>query len=178
MHTAARVRRTLTSPIGPLLLEVQGGAVTRLTMGSPIDPAEVDCGDGTGEDVEVADRAERQLAEYFSGHRKEFDLPLAAEGTAFQMAVWAVLRTIPCGQTRSYADVAAAVDAGRASTLARAVGQANGANPIGVIVPCHRVVTASGTIGGYAGGLTAKRWLLRHEQAGGAELWDEAVSTR
>jgi methylated-DNA-[protein]-cysteine S-methyltransferase len=178
MHTAARVRRTLPSPIGPLLLEVRDGAVTRLTMGSPIDPAEVDCGDGTAADVEVADRAERQLAEYFAGRRKEFDLPLAAEGTAFQHAVWAALRSIPCGQTRSYADVAAAVDAERASTLARAVGQANGANPIGVIVPCHRVVNASGSIGGYAGGLAAKHWLLRHEKAGTPELWDETVSTR
>lgn len=173
-----RYQRTLESPIGPLLLEVRGGAVTRLTMGSPIDPAAVHCGGGTAADVGVADRAERQLGEYFAGRRKEFDLPLAATGTAFQMAVWAVLRAIAFGQTRSYAQVAGAVDAGRASTLARAVGQANGANPIGVIVPCHRVVNASGSIGGYAGGLASKRWLLRHEKAGTPELWDDAVSTR
>ena len=101
---------------------------------------------------------------YFSGDTRALDsLTVATGGTAFQREVWAALRTIPVGETRSYGQLAAAI--GRPSAV-RAVGLANGANPVGVIVPCHRVVGANGTLTGYAGGLERKRWLLAHEAVG------------
>jgi len=103
----------------------------------------------------------RQLAEYLAGTRREFDLPLAPPGTDFQRRVWSALRDIPYGETRSYADLARAVGRPRGS---RAVGQANRRNPIGVVIPCHRVIAADGGLGGYAGGLERKRKLLAIEQ--------------
>lgn len=102
----------------------------------------------------------RQLGEYFAGSLRRFDLPLAPRGTDFQRRVWAALEEIPYGETCSYGDLAREV--GRAGG-ARAVGQANRNNPIGVIVPCHRVIAADGTLGGYAGGLERKRRLLALE---------------
>jgi len=109
----------------------------------------------------------QQLLEYFSGGRAEFDLPLAPQGTNFQQRVWAELRRIPYGQTASYTEIAQRIGQ---PTAVRAVGMANGRNPISLIVPCHRVVGSDGSLTGYAGGLDAKRWLLRHEQSGfGAE---------
>jgi methylated-DNA-[protein]-cysteine S-methyltransferase len=104
--------------------------------------------------------AAAQLAEYFAGKRRTFDLPLAPHGTPFQLAVWSALRAIPYGETRNYAELARAI--GR-PTASRAVGAANGKNPLGIIVPCHRVIGASGALTGYAGGLSAKRWLLELE---------------
>ena len=101
-----------------------------------------------------------QLAEYFAGRRWAFDLDLAPVGTAFQLEVWSALRTIPVGETCSYAELARGV---RRPAAVRAVGAANGRNPLSIIVPCHRVVGASGTLTGYAGGLDRKRWLLEHE---------------
>jgi methylated-DNA-[protein]-cysteine S-methyltransferase len=100
---------------------------------------------------------------YFDGDVRALDaLPVKTQGTAFQSEVWAALRAIPVGQTRSYGQLAAAI--GRPSAV-RAVGLANGSNPVGVIVPCHRVIGANGTLTGYAGGLERKRWLLAHEAA-------------
>jgi methylated-DNA-[protein]-cysteine S-methyltransferase len=109
----------------------------------------------------------RQLTEYFAGKRLVFDLPLAARGTGFQEIVWRALCAIPFGVTRSYGELATAI--GRPSA-SRAVGTANSKNPIAIIVPCHRVIGANGTLTGYAGGMAAKRWLLDHEAAvtGGA----------
>ncbi|MDP9116183.1 MAG: methylated-DNA--[protein]-cysteine S-methyltransferase [Actinomycetota bacterium] len=101
-----------------------------------------------------------QLEEYFAGTRQEFDLPLNAAGTAFQKRVWAALAEIPYGVTTSYGRTAASVGVPDA---ARAVGLANGQNPISIIVPCHRVIGADGSLTGYGGGLDAKRWLLAHE---------------
>lgn len=101
-----------------------------------------------------------QLAQYLAGRRRAFDLPLAPAGTPFQLRVWEALRTIPFGETRSYGEVAASVGSPGGS---RAVGQANGHNPIGVVVPCHRVIAADGTLGGYTGGLERKRRLLALE---------------
>jgi methylated-DNA-[protein]-cysteine S-methyltransferase len=101
-----------------------------------------------------------QLSEYFAGQRTSFDLPLAVGGTVFQRDVWAALATIPYGGTWSYAKLAAEVGRPRA---VRAVGLANGRNPVAVVVPCHRVVGADGALTGYAGGLPAKQWLLQHE---------------
>lgn len=102
----------------------------------------------------------RQLAEYFAGERRAFDLPLAPEGTGFQQLVWRALTTIPFGETRTYGQQALLIKRPSAS---RAVGAANGKNPIGIIVPCHRVIGANGTLTGYAGGLAMKQWLLEHE---------------
>jgi methylated-DNA-[protein]-cysteine S-methyltransferase len=103
---------------------------------------------------------EHQLAEYFAGARSEFDLPLEPEGSAFQKKVWQALRAIPFGQTRSYLDLAKAVGSSKA---ARAVGAANGKNPLSIIVPCHRVVGANGALTGFAGGLNTKAALLALE---------------
>jgi len=102
----------------------------------------------------------RQMREYFAGERTVFDLTLAPRGTEFQLRVWAALLEIPAGQTWSYGQLAAHI--GRPSA-SRAVGAANGNNPLVVVVPCHRVVGANGTLTGYGGGLSRKRWLLEHE---------------
>jgi methylated-DNA-[protein]-cysteine S-methyltransferase len=122
--------------------------------------------------------ASAQLGEYFAGERTEFDLPLAPHGTPFQLAVWAELTRIPYGETASYGEVAAAL--GKSPVASRAVGLANGRNPISIIVPCHRVIGADGSLTGYGWGLERKEWLLRHEGAydgagtrapGQAALW-------
>jgi methylated-DNA-[protein]-cysteine S-methyltransferase len=104
----------------------------------------------------------RQLGEYFAGVRTQFELPLHAAGTGFQQRVWAALLQIPYGETASYGKIAAALGV---AAGARAVGLANGQNPISIIVPCHRVIGADGSLTGYGGGLPAKRWLLSHEAA-------------
>jgi methylated-DNA-[protein]-cysteine S-methyltransferase len=109
---------------------------------------------------DVCKKAARQLAEYFAGKRCEFDLPLAPQGTEFQERVWNTLRKIPYGATWSYGQLARHIGAPDA---ARAVGAANGQNPIAVIIPCHRVIGTSGKHVGYAGGLGVKAWLLAHE---------------
>jgi len=121
--------------------------------------------------------AAAQLDEYFAGERTEFDLPLAPRGTSFQLAVWEELARIPFGKTVSYGEVAAAL--GKSPVASRAVGLANGRNPISIIVPCHRVIGADGSLTGYGWGLDRKEWLLRHEgalagaaaSAGQAALW-------
>jgi len=102
----------------------------------------------------------RQLDEYFAGTRRIFDLPLAPHGTAFQQLVWRALLKIPFGATCSYGDIARTI---RRPAASRAVGAANGKNPIAIIVPCHRVIGSSGDLTGYGGGLPIKRWLLQHE---------------
>lgn len=104
----------------------------------------------------------QQLAEYFAGERRGFDLPLAPQGTAFQQRVWAELLRIPYGVTISYGELATRLGDVKAS---RAVGLANGRNPIAIIVPCHRVIGANGALAGYGGGIENKRWLLVHERA-------------
>lgn len=111
---------------------------------------------------EVLDRAAEQLTEYFAGARTEFDLPLAPIGTEFQQVAWAALRRIPYGETISYGQQA---DAMGDRKKARAVGAANGKNPIPIVVPCHRVVGSNGHLTGFAGGIGVKAWLLDHERA-------------
>jgi methylated-DNA-[protein]-cysteine S-methyltransferase len=106
-------------------------------------------------------RAATQLEEYFAGERREFDLELAPKGTPFQQLVWDALMRIPYGVLRSYGEQAKMIDRPAAS---RAVGAANGKNPIAIIVPCHRVVGANGNLTGYGGGLPTKSWLIEHEQ--------------
>jgi methylated-DNA-[protein]-cysteine S-methyltransferase len=108
----------------------------------------------------VLSQAAAQLVEYFVGERRTFDIPIAPQGTGFQALVWRALTAIPYGETRSYGALARAIGRPAAS---RAVGAANGKNPISIIVPCHRVIASSGELTGYAGGLAAKRWLLEHE---------------
>lgn len=112
------------------------------------------------EGAAILQRAQEQLHAYFAGRRRAWDLPLDIYGTPFQQAVWKLLLDIPYGETRSYAQLAAAL--GRPGA-ARAVGQANGANPLPIVVPCHRVVQADGSLGGYGGGLALKRALLELE---------------
>ena len=108
----------------------------------------------------LIEEAVRQLRDYFAGARRVFDLPLDMQGTPFQLRVWGYLETIPYGQTRSYAQVAGAIGA---PSAVRAVGAANGANPIPIVVPCHRVIGTSGKLTGYGGGLPLKQRLLELE---------------
>lgn len=148
----------LDSPIGDLMGVGDGTSINGLfTVGHHRrpDPA------WTRDDRAFAD-LRGQLAEYFAGRRRAFDLVLASDGTAFQRSVWAALREVPYGQTASYAQIAARVGS---PTAYRAVGSANGRNPLSIIVPCHRIVGADGKLIGYAGGIEAKRWLLAHERA-------------
>jgi methylated-DNA-[protein]-cysteine S-methyltransferase len=144
------------SPLGPLLLTGDGHALTGLYPPGHIRlPVPV----GT-RDPAVFGAVREQLVEYFAGERLSFDLPLAPGGTAFQQRVWAELCRIGYGATSTYSELAVRV--GRPAAV-RAVGSANGRNPISIVVPCHRVVGRDGALTGYAGGLAAKRWLLDHE---------------
>ncbi len=147
------------SPIGRLLLCSDGTVLTGLHMDvadCPV-PGEAWTEDaGAGPLPEVA----RQLDQYFAGQRREFDLPLRLHGTPFQRRVWQALVEIPYGVTWSYGELARRIDQPSAS---RAVGLANGRNPISILVPCHRVIGADGTLTGYGGGLERKQWLLAHE---------------
>jgi methylated-DNA-[protein]-cysteine S-methyltransferase len=111
----------------------------------------------------VLDAAAFQLREYFAGERTEFDLQLAPRGTAFQLSVWAALAAIPFGKTVSYGDIAVTI--GKSLLASRAVGLANGRNPISIILPCHRVIGADGSLTGYGWGVDRKEWFLRHEGA-------------
>jgi methylated-DNA-[protein]-cysteine S-methyltransferase len=146
---------TIDSPIGELLLTGDGRALTGLHM-QPFDIHP----QWRRDPAAFAD-AEAQLHAYFEGRLEDFDLPLAPRGTEFQLRVWEALRAIPYGETTSYGELAAAIGSPGAS---RAVGAANGRNPIAVIVPCHRVIGASGMLTGYGGGLERKRILLELEQ--------------
>lgn len=154
-------RTTMPSPVGTLTLVARDTGLVAILW--PDDaPGRVrlgDAQDSPGHPVLAA--TVMQLAEYFAGTRSAFDLPLAPVGTDFQRAVWRALDAIPHGQTRSYADIARAV--GRPSAT-RAVGAANGRNPISIVTPCHRVIGASGALTGFAGGLAAKEWLLARER--------------
>ena len=105
-------------------------------------------------------RAKRELEQYFAGKRRDFDLPLAPEGTDFQRRVWQALATIPFGETRCYAEIAEQLGCKGGQ---RAVGAANGRNPLAIVVPCHRVIGSDGRLTGYAGGIGRKQWLLAHE---------------
>lgn len=150
----------LDSPLGDLLVARDDEGITTLLMSTGRHRAEPEP-EWTRDDAAFTD-IRTQLAEYFAGERTAFDLPLHLIGTAFQRRVWTALLDIPCGETRSYGELAESLDAPGA---ARAVGLANGQNPVSIIVPCHRVIGANGSLTGYGGGLPAKRWLLDHEAA-------------
>jgi methylated-DNA-[protein]-cysteine S-methyltransferase len=158
-----RTHVTVPSPVGPLTIVAQGGKIAGLYMdaqrhapeaasfGLPGDPAD-----------EPFAAAAAQLAAYFDGDLTEFDLPLSPAGTDFQLRVWEGLQAIPYGETVSYGELARRLGNPSAS---RAVGLANGKNPISIVVPCHRVIGANGSLTGYGGGLDRKRFLLGLERA-------------
>lgn len=146
---------TVDSPVGPLLLTSDGEALTRLLYAAEPDP------EWSDEPCELLDRAVTQLGEYFAGDRTDFDLPLEPAGTPFQLTVWAALRDIPYARTINYGQLASRVGNPKAS---RAVGLANGRNPISIVVPCHRVIGANGSLTGYGGGIDRKRTLLDLER--------------
>ena len=145
------------SPVGPLELVAQDAALVAIRFDAPQAPA----GDAGRPVDPVLDAARRQLAEYFAGDRRVFELPLRPAGTAFRQRVWATLAEVPWGRTTTYGALAAAL--GLPPGASRAVGAANGANPLPVVLPCHRVVGSDGTLTGYAGGLARKAALLRLE---------------
>jgi methylated-DNA-[protein]-cysteine S-methyltransferase len=149
--------RWMDSPIGGLRIRSSAGLITAIGFG-PDRPR------GSRVADPLLDRAETQLVEYFEGKRTEFDLPLASDGTEFQKKVWAELLRIPFGETASYGDIARRL--GYEPGISRAVGAANGANPIPIVVPCHRVIGADGSLTGYAGGLERKKTLLDLERPG------------
>lgn len=148
-----------SSPIGNLTLVAEGDALTGLFFDRHDPAPRPEFGEFVHEDEFLA-RVTDQLDEYFAGSRRDFDLPLAATGTDFQRKVWDALMTIPYGEAISYAELAKRVGNPAAS---RAVGGANGRNPISIVVPCHRVIQADRTIGGDGGGLPVKQFLLELE---------------
>ena len=145
--------RHIETPIGRLALCADGDGLCALRFAA------------TGDAMDAAPvllQAERELEEYFAGRRTAFSVPLSMHGTPFQMAVWAALRAIPYGETRSYGELAAQIGRPRAC---RAVGMANHVNPLPILVPCHQVLGADGRLTGYAGGLNVKEFLLKLEGA-------------
>jgi methylated-DNA-[protein]-cysteine S-methyltransferase len=166
-------RTTIASPIGVLtaladdagLVGIRWDTESEGHDSDALNPVDrhldaVDFVDVTANEHDVLDAVVRQLTEYFDGQRRDFDLPLHADGTTFQRQAWSALRKIPFGETVSYGEQAGLMGDRK---KARAVGAANGKNPIPIIVPCHRVVGSNGHLTGFAGGLSVKAWLLNHE---------------
>jgi methylated-DNA-[protein]-cysteine S-methyltransferase len=151
--------RTVDSPVGPLTLAGRDGRLRHLRM---VDQTYEPSHDGWEDDDSAFDDAAAQLAAYFAGELMDFDLDLDLVGTEFQRSVWTALLTIPYGETRSYGEIALQI--GAKPGASRAVGLANGHNPIGIIVPCHRVIGANGSLTGYGGGIDRKRQLLDMEK--------------
>ena len=150
---------SVDSPVGRLLLTAQGEHLTGLFM-EPSRKSQSVAGWVEDAAIEPLAATALQLSEYFAGTRRQFDLPLRLEGTIFQRRVWRELTEIPYGETWSYGQLATRIGKPGAS---RAVGLANGRNPISILVPCHRVIGANGSLTGYGGGLVRKQWLLAHE---------------
>jgi methylated-DNA-[protein]-cysteine S-methyltransferase len=151
--------RTISSPVGDLILYATDDALVAAQMKNQKHALDLDAEEARGAHP-ILDSAARDFTAYFSGNLQSIKTPLAAKGTAFQQKVWAALRTIPFGETWSYVQLAKKIGKPNAS---RAVGTANSRNPIAILVPCHRVIGASGALTGYAGGLENKKWLLDHE---------------
>lgn len=151
----------LTSPLNNLLLTANATAITGLFLeGQKYFPSQTATWQ-LATAHPILNQAQTQLEEYFRGKRRDFDLALAPIGTPFQKKVWQALSQIPFGKTSTYGELALAI---AQPTAARAVGAANGRNPISIIVPCHRVIASDGKLTGYAGGLNCKQWLLHHER--------------
>ena len=147
---------TIDTPIGVIRIDANADALVALHLpegGDPRTPA-------VARRTPFLDHAARELTEYFAGTRRDFTIPLEPHGTEFQLRVWLKLQDIPFGTTWSYGALARAIGQ---PTASRAVGAANGHNPLAIIVPCHRVIGTSGELTGYGGGMAAKRWLLEHE---------------
>lgn len=153
--------KTIRSPVGELTLVANGEGLAAILWEND-RPGRVRLGPLTEDDTHpVLVETERQLGEYFAGERREFDVPLSFSGSDFQKRVWQALLAIPFGETRSYGEIAHQLGNAGAS---RAVGAANGRNPISIIAPCHRVVGSTGKLTGFAGGLKAKAFLLELER--------------
>lgn len=148
--------RWIDSPVGGLRLHAQAGLLTAIEFDAVPSGARIA--------DPLLDAAEEQLREYFAGQRRDFDLPLASEGTEFQRKVWSEMHRVPYGETASYGDIARRL--GYEPVISRAVGAASGANPLPIVVPCHRIVGADGMLTGYGGGVDKKRVLLELEQPG------------
>jgi methylated-DNA-[protein]-cysteine S-methyltransferase len=146
-------QQTIDSPLGRVLIQANTQGISQISLG--INTVEPD------HPSVLTELAARQLQHYFAGQLTRFTLPLAATGTLFQQQVWQALSELPFGLTCSYAEIARQIANPKAM---RAVGKANSKNPIAIVVPCHRVIGANGTLTGYAGGLDKKAWLLAHEQ--------------
>lgn len=154
---------TVPSPIGDLCLAASERGLTCLLFDQWAhgpDRTEWEPDDGTGRAGELLAEARRQLTEYFDHRRTSFDLPLDLAGTPFQLQVWEHLTRIPFGSTTSYGEIARRLGN---PTGSRAVGAANGRNPVAIVVPCHRVIGANGDLTGFGGGMARKEWLLKHE---------------
>ena len=141
------------SPIGILCIETEADHLVGLYLDDHIDQYE--------RETKLHQEVHNQLTQYFAKQRTAFDLPIKVQGTPFQLKVWDALQQIPYGQTRSYADIARMIENPKAC---RAVGGANNKNPIMIIIPCHRVINADGSLGGYGGGTNVKQFLLALEQ--------------
>lgn len=152
--------RRIDSPVGPLMLAADASGLRHIEFRDNRHPA--DRSDWHGGDSEILQAAEAQLGDYFAGRRRVFDLPLAPRGTAFQLRVWQELARIPFGETISYAQLAQRLGNPNGT---RAVGAANGRNPLPIVLPCHRVIGADGGLTGFGGGLQTKDQLLRLEGA-------------
>jgi AraC family transcriptional regulator, regulatory protein of adaptative response / methylated-DNA-[protein]-cysteine methyltransferase len=164
--------KTIDSPVGPLKVGATDDGICLLEFAGPRSEAQMKslaelfgCEIAAG-DHPYLDQLETELAEYFAGRLREFTVPIVVRGTPFQESVWNELLRIPYGETRSYADIARAVCAAKAS---RAAGRANGQNRIAIVIPCHRVVNSGGALGGYGGGLDRKKLLLDLERGAGSE---------
>jgi len=151
------------SPIGILKIQFSNSALLRIDFEDQIREIKNNCRENFYRDkkvLKIYNLIFDQLNQYFMGQRNEFDLPIKLEGTEFQNKVWNYLREIPYGKTVSYSELAEDINIPGA---ARAVGQANNKNPISIVIPCHRVIAADGSLNGYADGIWRKRWLLNHE---------------
>jgi methylated-DNA-[protein]-cysteine S-methyltransferase len=162
MKTEPLARRTMATPVGPLLLEAEARGLASSEFSFRGKHPKMDSDENSEAGVRWLDQTEQELTEYFAGKRREFTLALRPLGTPFQRSVWLALGRIPYGETWSYRQLALEVGSPQGF---RAVGAANGRNPLPVIVPCHRVIGSNGSLTGFGGGLPRKKWLLEHEQA-------------
>lgn len=149
----------IDTPLGPMTVTASEEAVIGVRFGSESSPEAVRCSEV--EAPEVLRRAAGELCDYFTGKLRRFTVPLAPQGSAFQMRVWEALRTIGYGETRTYKEIAVQIGHSRSY---RAVGMANNRNPIAILIPCHRVIGSDGSLTGYAGGIGIKEWLLDFER--------------
>ena len=155
-------RTTIDSPIGTITLVADDDALVEVHLPDEKSRSATIAEDTAPSGHNVLAQAASELREYFAGEREAFDVPLAPHGTAFQLAAWQALRSIPYAETVSYGEQARRLGD---RNLARAVGAANGRNPLPIVVPCHRVVGANGHLTGFGGGIECKAWLLDHERS-------------